>query len=146
MKPILIYTAPRPQGTSAAIAEIMVKELHNGIEVMNVANDFPREKILQYDSLIFVAATYGDQELNDTLEDFVITLDKSHADFNYAVCEIGNYYGYDDFELGAGEIIVSHMNLIGAKSLLPMYSVDSLPRLDKRKLKKWIEQLNIVLS
>lgn len=146
MNPILIYTAPRPNGTSATIAEKMNKEIINGIELMNLADGDSKEKLKAFDTLIFVAATYGDQELNDNVEDFIITLDDSISDYNYAVCEVGNYYGYDDFELGAGEILVNHMEKLGANSILPMYSVDSLPLLDEKKLTKWIAKLNNLLT
>ena len=146
MKPILIYTAPRPQGTSARIAEIMNREFPGGIDLINLANGLPKEKLNAFDTLVFIAATYGDQELHDDVEDFIVTLNERDSHYNYAVCEIGNYYGYDDFALGAGEIIEAHMVKIGAKSILPMYSVDSLPILDERKVNKWIAQLKTVLN
>ena len=65
---------------------------------------------------------------------------------NYVVCEIGNYYGYDDFELGAGRIIIKHMENLKGNSLLPLYSIDTLPLLDERKLDKLVVSLNSILN
>ena len=146
MKILLVYVAPTPRGSSATIAINLKTELKKDIELLNLAESNSSDKIIGFDIMLFVAATYGDQELNDGLEEFIVSLPDSLPNMNYAVCEIGNYYGYDDFELGAGKIVESHMTKLGAKQILPMYSVDTLPILDSRKLAKWVNELNVVLS
>lgn len=146
MKSLILYAAPGSKSSSARIAKTLKEKLTEPVESLNVFDMDRYEKIGEYSTLIFIVATYGDQELHDNYEDFILNIDHSLPKFNYVVCEIGNYYGYDDFELGAGRIIIKHMENLKGNSLLPLYSIDTLPLLDEQKLDKLVVSLNSILN
>lgn len=59
----------------------------------------------QYDLLMFLASVAGDQELQPDMEHFLAGDPVPLRGKPYAVCELGNYFGYDDFDFGAERIM-----------------------------------------
>ena len=100
----------------------------------------------EYELLLFFAPTYGDGELQQDMEDFLQRLDQALPDKHFAVCELGNYYGYDDFAHGAMPIIRDALLELKAKELIAPVSIDSLPKKDWENLKRWCDLLNQVVA
>lgn len=90
-------------------------------------------------SLIFITPTYGDEELEDHMEDFVCARDDL-AHKRFAICELGNYYGYD-FAFGAMPILRRHLLASGGREICEPLSLDSFPRLDWPHLDRWVDRL-----
>ena len=60
----------------------------------------------------------------------------------YVICELGNYYGYDDFQFGAMKIIKKHLESLGWEEAFPGVSLDSLPVIDWDVFNQWKENLD----
>ncbi len=142
MKSIIIYSAPNKTGSSAKIANKVYFHLNENALLFNISETKMEIEMTNYKVLIFIVATYGDQELHDSYEEFMIAKGNFNSSHKFSICEIGNYYGYDDFELGGGRIVKTHIENLQAKEILPMYSIDSLPLIDDRKLNKWLVDLS----
>ena len=127
MKKIKVIFASK-HGHSKKVAETF-------INCYNV-NELPD---LDADLFIFICPTYGDEELPLEMEDFLEGLVLKNKEFT--VCELGNYYGYDDFEFGASKIIKDYLKNLGWKEFFPSLSLDSLPSIDWEVFYKWKEDL-----
>jgi flavodoxin len=142
MKTIVVYAAANPNGSSAKVVEELRQLLEFPFEAVNVANSPATVPLPPFDLLLMVIATYGDQELLDVVEEFITTRTAELKNKAYSVCELGNYYGYDDFEFGAKQIVEFQLNGLGAFLFCPGVSADSLPKLDWRAVKAWGRNLN----
>ena len=88
--------------------------------------------------LFIVASTWGDGELQDYMEGLFIRSTPISVPIDTYIIELGNYYGYDDFEFGAlkiMEVCAAQLGL-GIKSRI---SVDSLPRIDWDTFGRWVK-------
>jgi flavodoxin len=83
-----------------------------------------------------------DQELQDDMEDFLRTFDLNLTGNFFAICELGSYYGYDDFAFGALRLIRQHLLKLNGQELCEPLSLDSFPRVHWRHLLDWIDYLN----
>lgn len=96
--------------------------------------------------LFLVASTWGDGELQDCMEGLFVRSTLITVPIDTYIIELGNYYGYDDFEFGAlkiMEVCASQLGL-GIKSRI---SVDSLPRIDWDTFGRWVKtEVGIQLS
>ena len=92
-----------------------------------------------YDTIIFVCPTYGDEELSDDMECFLMRL----VGFGkkYAVCETGNYYGYEHFGFGSRKILQSWLNGMCWEDL-GGFSLDTYPPIDWNSFDKWLSDLH----
>ena len=95
-----------------------------------------------YELLLFLAPTYGDGELQDDMEAFLTQYADDLSGKHFSVCELGNYYGYDDFAHGAMPIIRHILLSLNATELVPPASMDSLPKKDWNTLETWCGLLN----
>ena len=102
-------------------------------------NDFE----LWADIVLFICPTYGDEELPSNMEKFLINLKTENK--LYVICELGNYYGYDDFEFGAKKIIEQSLNKLNWKKFHNGLSLDSMPNIDWNVFDVWKEGLENVL-
>ena len=98
-----------------------------------------------YDLFLFFSPTYGDAELQPDMEKFIACFKLDMSNKYYAICELGNYYGYDDFEFGAMKIIRYHLDKLHGKELAKPLSMDSLPQKDWEALAAWCERVNDVV-
>jgi flavodoxin len=96
----------------------------------------------QYDLLLFLASTWGDGELQIDMEHFFARQRIDLSGKLYAICELGNYYGYDDFEFGALRIMQYHLQQWGAEEFVEPFCMDSLPRKDWDGFARWCNLLN----
>ena len=81
------------------IQQKLEAKLYNSKEFYNL------DDILKSNSnsaeLVFVASTWGDGELQSDMENLLINSTKLKTPKLCHIVELGNYYGYDDFEFGA---------------------------------------------
>lgn len=88
------------------------------------------------DVVLFLCPTYGDEELPEDMENFIINLKIKNKLF--VICELGNYYGYDTFEFGAKKIIKNKLKTLGWKQFYKNYSLDSFPKINNfENFNKW---------
>ena len=146
MKIALYYAALNPKGSSAGIVERLNEKLDLSIDFKNVIDNPNVSDIVNYDFLIFLIATYGDQELQEHIEKFLISIYQDLTGKRFCVCELGNYYGYDDFSFGSGQIIENYLSSRNAQKYMPTSSIDSLPKIDWWAVDYWIGQLRINLK
>jgi flavodoxin len=92
--------------------------------------------IIDCDLLIILCPTYGDEELPLEMEDYLLGIQIINLKF-FAICELGNYYGYEDFTFGAGIIIKKYFEKLGFSEFHPMLSLDSIPKIDWNIFDKW---------
>lgn len=92
------------------------------------------------DVILFICPTYGDEELPHDMEDFLLNLNAAIKK-NFVVCEIGNYYGYDDFEFGAKNIIQKYLSSLGWKKFFNGLSLDVIPEIRWKVLNSWKDKL-----
>jgi flavodoxin len=141
MKAIIYYAAQHPAGTSARIADALKAGLP-GVVACNIRETPAAPGMVSgADHLIFITATYGDQELHDDMEALVLALKDKVKGKKYFICEVGNYYGYDDYTFGAARIIDEILREYGAIAAAGIASVDSLPLLDQQAVGKWVSEV-----
>jgi flavodoxin len=99
--------------------------------------------MLDEDIILFICPTYGDEELHPAMENFLISITEKKS---YVICELGNYYGYDDFSFGAKKIIESHLKQLGWSEFFPSLSLDSMPSIDWKTFNIWKDKLENALQ
>ncbi len=130
MKVVLYYAAVNSVGTSSNIVNRLKEKLNFYVEYRNVVESVDEAEFANYDLIIFLIATYGDQELQENIENFLISIKHDFTGKKFAICELGNYYGYDDFTFGSGFIVENYLLEKNGSQLLPLASIDTLPLLD----------------
>src|SRR5262245_4116245 len=103
MRALILYGSTR--GNTRLVATRMPKQLNFHADVLEVNSLQNVEVLHQYDLLLFLASTWGDGELQIDMERFLVDHHIDLSGKHYAICELGNYYGYDDFEFGALRIM-----------------------------------------
>ena len=124
-------------GHSKKVAAKIAEKLHisrtiNAREISDLAT-LESDKI---GPLCLVASTWGDGELQDDMEALLL---RSSNLKGRKIClvELGNYYGYDDFEFGALAIMEATLQNLGAE-VISRLSLDSLPKIDWDTLEAWL--------
>lgn len=125
---IVVYDSKK--GHSKTIAENI------GISYIHVS-DCPDLK--SYRHIIFVCPTYGDEELPEEMENFIVSLETT--DKKFTICELGNYYGYDFPEFGAAKIIRYHLFKLQWQEFMKQLSLDSLPKINWPIFNQWKREL-----
>jgi len=141
MKIVFYYAALNPNGSSASIVERIKTKLDIVIDFRNVIEKQNSSDINGYDYIVFLTATYGDQELQDDIEKFVISITQDLTGKKFCVCELGNYYGYEDYFFGSAQIIENYLLSKNCNKHLQITSIDTLPRMDWRAVDHWIDRL-----
>ena len=144
MKVLVLYGSTR-RSTSQVVNKLP-QYLTFDFDRVNVKELNASTNLRDYDLLLFLAPTYGDGELQEDMERFLSKLDTDLDGIQYAICELGNYYGYDDFAHGAMPIIQAYLKPLNAAQMIPPASIDSLPQKDWRNLEAWCERLNSKLN
>ena len=99
-----------------------------------------------YAKLVFLTPTAGNEEVAEPFERLFDRerIDLSHAE--YAVCELGNYYGYDLYEYGAAKILHRLIGDRGGRKFHPTLSLDTLPLIDWELFDGWAESLRLRIA
>lgn len=140
MKALILYGSNH--GSTKRIVEKLIDYLKFPFDIINVKDFTDYELLKQYNLLLFFAPTYGDEELQQDMEDFLVAFPYSLSNHQVAVCEIGNYEGYDLFSFGASKIMDYHMEKLNAHEIVPSLSMDSLPKKDWNILERWCNLIN----
>ncbi|MBK8465876.1 MAG: flavodoxin domain-containing protein [Chloracidobacterium sp.] len=111
-------------------------------DVFDVKDLTSTEQFSVYDILMFFCPTYGDEELQPDMEKFITDFSLDMSGKQFVICELGNYYGYEDFSFGAMQIIRRHLLELGGRELCSPLSLDAMPRVEWNQLRRWIEYVN----
>lgn len=140
MKGLVLYGSST--GNTHLVASRLSGQLQFLVDVIDICAVLDDALLMQYDLLIFLASTWGDGELQNDMEEFFVRHQIDLQGKPYAICELGNYYGYDDFEFGALRIMQHHLKLWGGREFVEPFSMDSLPRKDWDGLTRWSNLLS----
>lgn len=140
MKALVIYGST--WGNTKKVVQRLPEWLFFPIDIENV-KDLADDRVFQtYDLLLFFASTAGDQELQFDTEEFLLRSEPKLRGKPYAVCELGNYFGYDDFEFGAERILSHFLQAGGGQEFIPPFAMDTFPNRDWAGLARWCNKLN----
>lgn len=140
MRTAIIYGSSH--GKTAKVVAEVVQYLNTHVDVYNT-KEFKNPDVLRaYDLLLFFSPTYGDEELQEDMESFLRRFEQDLSGRYFAICELGSYYGYDDFSFGAMRIIRRHLLKLNGQELCEPLSLDSFPRINWRHLLDWVDYLN----
>ena len=64
----------------------------------------------------------------------------------YILCELGNYFGQDDFEFGAARIIKMKLDSLGWSQIGKTLSLDSFPKIDWNAFYDWKNDIGSVIK
>ncbi len=140
MRGLVIYGSST--GNTAKAAARLVEQLNFSVDVVEVKLVSDVNVLGQYDVLIFMASTWGDGELQVDMEAFFVRQQVALDGRPYAICEVGNYYGYDDFDFGALRVMEHYLKLWGGREIVEPFSLDSLPRMDWGNFERWCDAVN----
>jgi flavodoxin len=141
MKDNLILYASR--GNSAKkVAEFLQENLNDNSQIICVNNNVIKAEDFNFSLLILVCPTYGDEELEADMENFLIKSNwNNHRGKYFTVCELGLYRGYLETCQGAGAIISNYLKSKGLLLHSNILSIDSIPLEDFSLIKKWSDAL-----
>ena len=91
MKTALLYASSH--GRTKKVLTEALELLDVEPDVFNVKDGVDQGRLEEYDLLIFFCPTYGDEELQDDMENFIADFDLELAGKQFAICELGNFYG-----------------------------------------------------
>jgi flavodoxin len=97
------------------------------------AEDDPN--IEEFGTIIIVASNMGDEEISQPMEDYLFALKTQNK--QYFVCELGNYFGLEEY-CGCKKAIFQILDKLNWTKLSDI-SLDSFPELDIEKLEIWIK-------
>jgi|LakMenE01Jun11ns_1017448.scaffolds.fasta_scaffold9888894_2 flavodoxin len=140
MRALIIYGSSR--GNTRLVVNRLSERLDFHIDLAEASTLLDANTISEYDLLLFFASTWGDGELQIDMENFFI---RNLINLNgkpYAICELGNYYGYDDFTFGASYIMKKLLEKWNGYELIEPFSMDSFPYKDWDSLARWCDLLN----
>jgi len=140
MKSLLVYGST--WGNTKKVVQRLPEWLSFPIDIVNVSTLTDDRLFADYDLLVFFTSTSGDQELQADMESFFVGCRPDLNGKFYAVCELGNYFGYDDFDFGAERILSHLLRQGGGQELIPPFSMDTFPGRDWNSLGRWCGLLN----
>lgn len=144
MNIVIIYGTT--YNTTKGIVQKMAELLNANVTIHDAKDLKSTEIIDKNDFFIFVSPTYGDYELQIDIEKFLTSFSFSLQGKYCALCETGNYDGYDECVFGAYDVLKYHLDKTGCTYLVQHLSLDALPKVDWNYLKRWCDTLNISLD
>jgi flavodoxin len=144
MKSLVIYGST--WGSTRKIVRHLPEILCFPIDIVDVKTLTDSSVFDSYELLLFFAPTSGDEELQLDLEDFIARHLHRLEEKYYAVCELGNYFGYDDFKFGAEKILSRFLSAIGGQEFVPPFAMETFPYKDFDGLARWCKLLNEKVS
>ena len=144
MPTAILYTSRH--GRTRQVVATVAERLSPPPKVINLTEPATARPWAEHDRFQIFCPTYGDEELEPSMEECLVRHGDDLAGCDFAVCELGNYYGYDDFSFGALHILRRHLLTRGGRELCSPLSLDSLPRLDWPQLDRWIDHVKTALK
>jgi|688.fasta_scaffold42161_6 hypothetical protein len=92
----------------------------------------------------FFCPTYGDEELPPEMDGFIYRIQTESL--QYVLCELGNYFGQDDFEFGAARIIKTKLDSLGWSQIGRTLSLDSFPKIDWSAFYDWKNDIGSIIK
>lgn len=93
--------------------------------------------------IIFVIPNRGDEELPESVEEFIEALP---AKGEFAICELGNYFGYELEEFGAATVLRRVLEDKGWRAIIDTLPLDSLPEINMPLFDEWKEKLQCLID
>jgi flavodoxin len=115
------------------IAKIISKKLNCKIALIE-----ENPCLSNYDIVIIVVSNVGDEELPQLMENYLLTITERNK--KYIICELGNYFGYENYQ-GCKNVAIKLLNTLNWQKLSD-YSLDTLPSIDIDGLYNWLCQLS----
>jgi flavodoxin len=144
MKAALLFSSRH--GRTRKVVDSAMRQLSLSPDVFDVGAGSVHEKLRDYELLLFFAPTYGDEELEQDMEAFLAGLTQDLSGKRFVICELGNYYGYEDFSFGAMRILRRRLLELNGRELCAPLSLDSFPRLDWSQFDRWVASVNRSLN
>lgn len=139
-KNIIIFSS---KGNSAKNAAYRIFEnFDEEANILSLNEDFVLAENLDFERIILVCPTYGDEEMERSMEDFLVKSNwEKHQNKIFSVCELGLYRGYMETEQGAGVLIRKYLINQGLVACGILLSVDSIPLEDFSLIDKWSQNI-----
>lgn len=144
MKVALLYSSQH--GRTRKVVEEAMRQLELQPDVFDVKEGPSPEALRDYAVLMFFSPTYGDEELQHDMEEFLRKLSLDLTGKSFVACELGNYYGYDNFSFGALHIMRRRLLGLNGHELCEPLSLDSLPKVNWDQLSRWVAKVNLSLK
>jgi flavodoxin len=144
MKTALLYGSTH--GRTLKVVEAALKSLVIEPEIFNAKYRPEPEKLADCDLFLFFCPTYGDEELQEDMEDFICRFSLDLSGKYFVICELGNYYGYDDYTFGALAILRRCLLDLRGREFCSHLSLDAMPRVNWGQLDRWVAHVNRSLS
>lgn len=113
--------------------------LVNVINLNDLPDNFDNLENLKFNHILFVCANYGDNEMDEVMENFLIKFNwYNYIGINFSIIQLGIYDGYELSESGSAFIIknfLTEKKLINKTKLL---FLDSYKTIDYFLIEKWI--------
>jgi flavodoxin len=143
MKAALLYATTF--GKTRRVVSEVARQLEFAVDIYDVKHVDPPIAD-SYELLLWFCPTYGDEELQEDMESFLLRFHPDLSTKKFCVCELGNYYGYDNFQFGALRIIRNHLLALRASEICEPLSLDSHPHVPWDHVSDWVKQLNRVVQ
>lgn len=140
MRALVVFGSTR--GSTRSVVKKLPTLLRFPFDTIDAAALADTRHLERYDLLLFFASTWGDGELQIDMEMFFVRCPLHLNGKPYAICELGNYYGYDDFEFGALRIMQHQLQHARGQEFVEPFSMDSFPQRDWQGLSNWCEAIN----
>lgn len=141
----ILYGSKTRTGNTVVAAE-KLRAVLGDADVLHAEDVHDGATLKRYKRFVFFTPTAGNEELAEAFE---ALFDQPWVDFShaqYAVCELGNYYGFELFEYGAAKILHSLVQARGGREFYRTLSLDSLPLIDWQLFTAWAEGLRALLA
>jgi flavodoxin len=133
-------------GSSHGMTRKVVKQFADRspfkFEIHDVA-ERPESDLFSSCSLLgFFCPTYGDEELQEDMETFLVGFHLDLTGKYFFICELGNYYGYEAFRFGALHIIRRRLLELNGRELCGPLSLDAFPKVHWGHFDRWADTVN----
>lgn len=142
MKTVVLYASSH--GSTRRVVKTLAETVQFPFDCFDVKSLTDSNSMGKYDVFLFFSPTYGNEELQQDMERFIVNFKLDMSSKYYAICELGNYYGYET-DFGAMKIIRHHLVKLCGKELVGPLSMDSLPKKDWKAFATWCGKLNAIL-
>lgn len=142
MKTVVLYASSH--GSTRRVVKRLAEMVQFSFDCFDVRSLKDSSSLDRYEVFLFFCPTYGNEELQPDMERFIINFRLAMSGKQYAICELGNYYGYET-DFGAMKIIRYHLEKLCGKELVSPLSMDSLPKKDWKAFATWCGKLNEIL-
>lgn len=140
MNVIIVYASKGQSGKK--VAEEIKLNLPFDSQIICLNNNSKLAEDIFFDWIFLVSPTYGDGELEISMERFLVNSDwKQHVNKKYSVCELGLYRGYEQRTMGAGVLIDQYLFQAGLKKKGQILSIDSVPLDSLDLVLKWLKKI-----